>query len=71
MLLDTDNAFVDGKFKPSVAGYYQVNGSVAHVVLQIQQDYMLVYIKMVVQVLKDMRCLLALSNLDTSDISLF
>ena len=26
--LDTDNAFVDGKFKPLVAGYYQVNGSV-------------------------------------------
>ena len=26
--IDTVNAFVDGKFKPSVAGYYQVNGSV-------------------------------------------
>ena len=26
--VDTDNALVDGKFKPSVAGYYQVSGSV-------------------------------------------
>ena len=26
--VDTDNALVDGKFKPSVAGYYQVNGSI-------------------------------------------
>ena len=26
--IDTDNALVDGKFKPSVAGYYQVNGGV-------------------------------------------
>ena len=26
--IDTDSAFVDGTFKPSVAGYYQVNGSV-------------------------------------------
>ena len=26
--IDTDNAFVDGKFKPSVAGYYQVSGAV-------------------------------------------
>jgi hypothetical protein len=26
--IDTDNAFVDGKFQPSIAGYYQVNGSV-------------------------------------------
>ena len=26
--IDTDNALTDGKFKPSVAGYYQVNGSV-------------------------------------------
>ena len=25
---DTDNALVDGKFKPSVAGWYQVNGSI-------------------------------------------
>ena len=25
--IDTDNAFEDGKFKPSVAGWYQVNGS--------------------------------------------
>ena len=26
--IDTDSALVDGKFKPSVAGYYQVNGAV-------------------------------------------
>jgi len=26
---DTDNALVDGKFQPSVAGWYQVNGAVA------------------------------------------
>ena len=26
--IDTDSALVDGKFKPSVAGYYQVNGGV-------------------------------------------
>jgi len=26
--IDTDSAFADGKFKPSVAGYYQINGSV-------------------------------------------
>ena len=26
--IDTDSALVDGTFKPSVAGYYQVNGSV-------------------------------------------
>ncbi len=26
---DTDNALVDGKFQPNVAGYYQINGSVA------------------------------------------
>ena len=25
--IDTDNALADGKFQPSVAGYYQVNGS--------------------------------------------
>jgi hypothetical protein len=25
--IDTDNALVDGKFKPSVAGYYQVSGA--------------------------------------------
>jgi hypothetical protein len=27
--IDTDNALTDRKFKPSVAGYYQVNGSVS------------------------------------------
>ena len=27
--VDTDSALVDGKFQPSVAGYYQVNGSIA------------------------------------------
>ena len=27
--VDTDSALVDGKFKPSVAGWYQVNASVA------------------------------------------
>jgi hypothetical protein len=26
--IDTDNALIDGKFKPSVAGYYQINGTV-------------------------------------------
>ena len=26
--IDTDNALVDGKFQPSVAGYYQVNGGI-------------------------------------------
>ena len=26
--IDTDSAFTDGKFQPSVAGYYQINGSV-------------------------------------------
>ena len=26
--IDTDSALTDGKFKPSVAGFYQVNGSV-------------------------------------------
>ena len=26
--IDTDNSFVDGKFKPSVAGYYQASASV-------------------------------------------
>ena len=26
--IDSNNALIDGKFKPSVAGYYQVNGSV-------------------------------------------
>ena len=26
--IDTDSAFSDGKFNPSIAGYYQVNGSV-------------------------------------------
>ena len=29
--IDTDNAFVDGKFQPSVAGYYQVNGGVRQI----------------------------------------
>ena len=26
--VDTDNAFADGKFMPSVSGYYQVNGGI-------------------------------------------
>ena len=26
--IDTDNALVDGKFQPAVAGYYQVSGAV-------------------------------------------
>jgi hypothetical protein len=29
VIYDTDNALTDGKFKPSVAGYYQVNGVVS------------------------------------------
>ena len=27
-IIDTDNALTDGKFQPSVAGYYQVNGTI-------------------------------------------
>ena len=36
--IDTDNALADGKFQPSVAGYYQVNGSVDKIVLLVQLD---------------------------------
>ena len=42
---DTNNALTDGKFKPSVAGHYQINGSVNHIGSSVSANTMAVLYK--------------------------